>query len=310
MAVAQAPRRAVGQVVTIIVERINDGTWAGNRFPTTTRIAAELRCAQRTLVAALRHLEQHGVLHKVPLLRTGQRGRGHTWRPTSVKGQWSRDVGSDIEQEIRSGKLTGELPTKMEMGLQRRVSHRVIAEEYQRLKELGLIDFGWSPDLRQQGWWVVAGDPPVRLFHGSKGLAIAAHLVQRMPLWLARDGRGRWWRRVLPSQKTLHQEYRAHVYLVERALEVLVAAGVLERLEGSSPRAYLPRPPLDDGQSHGLEFPPHDTVGSGALVGWIPAQGEPARWAQVPTSDDHPMVLALDDHEAQRRRQRRKPSSA
>jgi DNA-binding transcriptional regulator YhcF (GntR family) len=275
------PKSAAERVADCVAGRIEDGSWAGEKFPLVTEICEELGCGLGTVCEAMRLLQARGVVHKIQLRRgVGEKGRDRVWRPVSVASQDNGELGRWLEPAIRRGELTGVLPNVVAMATQQRMSAPLVAAEYQRLTELGLIASVWLPDLSQQVWHVMGTPASQRLLTGTKAMAIAAVLLRRMPEWLQRKPRGQWARRPLPRRRVLGREYTTHVFSVQDAQDILVGCGVIERAPIAQP-LYLPVPPQSPDDC-GVKF-----VVDGLRRGyhWV-GGGEPRPWKPLPATEE------------------------
>jgi hypothetical protein len=246
-------------------------------------------------------LAADGVLHKITVAPLpGRRGRRQVWRPTTVPSNSTEDDLRRLEADIRSGRMTGRLPTISNAARQHRVHTTAMSALYNRLQQDGVIDLVWMPDLSRRAWHVLdrsADGDPQYAGVDCRALVITHDLVRRIPEWLVRRPRDRWARTLLPDIETLREEYRTHFSNAELALELLVLLDIVERQIVSSQRRYLPRPPVDGGTTFDLKF---QTVSGYIGRDWF-AVADTKRWRTPPTSKNDPLV-ALARTEGRRRR--------
>jgi DNA-binding transcriptional regulator YhcF (GntR family) len=273
-----------------ILARIIDGTWAGDRYPVLTEMGRVLHMGLHTLSNATRMLAAEGVLHKVAIPPApGRRGRSYVWRPVTVAPRGTEDDARQLEQDIRTGRLTGQLPRISEIARQRHIDNPSASRVYRRLQEEGVIDLVWLPDLSHRVWRVLGPDDErdSHRFRGDcRALVIAHALIRRMPEWLVRRPRNEWARTFLPDIEPIRIEYRTHFSNAELALELLVVLRIVERQFVLSQRRYLPLPPSKAADTLGREF--RQTSG---YLGrdWFPVT-DTADWLSLPTSKDDPLV--------------------
>lgn len=281
------PATAAEMVADSLIEGILNGRWAGVRFPTIHEVRDEFRCSLRVASDAMRILADDGWVHRVTV-ELSERARGWRWVPVEVPQRGPGEISREIEQDVRDGVLTGLLPTREAMAKSRRVQMPAVTQAYQRLQDDGVIAFGWLPDLRTRGWFVLNSAPPRLILCDSKGLALAALLRQRMSDWLIQGPRGVWFRAKMPTVSALSREYGVDYRSAERAVAVLEGCGVVERGPFASP-VYLVVPPSPDSvHSPRFEFSAHKPGDT-----WAPCS-HTGRWRPLPTCDDDPTVVEID----------------
>lgn len=281
------PASAAEMVRDSLMDGILSGRWAGTKFPTIVAMTEEFRCSLRVASEAIQMLCDDGWVHRITAeLDNGD--RGHRWLPVEVPPYGPDEIIRQIENDVCSGALTGLLPTRQAMARELRVNSLVVAEAYRRLEQRGLIAFGWLPDLSAKGCFVVKSAPPGVIYCQSKALASAEVLRRRIPDWLIRGSGDTWFRSCLPTISALTHELGSDYVSTERAVAVLVRAGVVERGPFAKP-VYLAVPPAP-GAAPDLRF---DYLPTKPGATWAPCQHN-GMWRPLPTCDDDPLLDGLD----------------
>lgn len=156
-----SPLPATGpeRVAMIVIERVQDGRWNANNFPTTRQIVGELGCGHGTVEGGMKIAEARGVIIKAHVPATPPaRGRRWAWRPATLAPElppYER-----ISTDIRSGVLAGQLPTIKEMGRKLRIDPTRVSDAYRQLAQEGLIyrRFVRSKRGGTPRWYVVEGN--------------------------------------------------------------------------------------------------------------------------------------------------------
>jgi DNA-binding transcriptional regulator YhcF (GntR family) len=230
-------------VLSKIAQRIASGEWTAESFPTVVQMRKQLGCRHGTLTQALLLGQERGVVHKVAILHPAPVGRIWEWRPASVSGE--PPLVEVLAEKIRSGVLTGPLPTIPEMARECRVHHGTMQEAYEALAVQGLVRRVWLPDFTDLVWYAIDGREPEWLppGEGTKADAIVADLRRRLPEWQS-AGRVR----ALPPVEHLRKHYRTSWGCIVEVLTRLLAEGVLVQVPvpGRATSVYLPGPKADD----------------------------------------------------------------
>jgi hypothetical protein len=222
-------------------------------------------------------------VHKVSVLKPGQRRRDRVWRPVEVVSQESHYIVQRLEGALRDGEVVGILPQKGDMARRCHVAPRMIRAGYTHLESQGLITKGWPRHSRSPVWFATSsGAPPGVLPGKTRELAVTAAIIRCIPDWLVRRPDGTWLRVLIPNKHALVRHLNADFDMIERALVLLVELQILERAPTGAQR-YFPRPPADPGAAHGLTFLKVAHV----RRPWVPAR-DPVRWLPLPLADEAP----------------------
>jgi DNA-binding transcriptional regulator YhcF (GntR family) len=248
-------------VWALIQDGIESGRWGPGAFPTVQALAVEFRCAAMTASRALRLGEERGLVRKVVVLPPPPATKVVTrWRVVSRHDDPAPrpSAAHRLRSAIRTGEFTGALPTVAELARRLRVNNGTMSRACRELAGEGLLRRVWLPDFSRCVWYVIDGREPRWLppGEGGKAVAIAADLARGLDRWCRRDESGRWVRRKLPPPYKLGRRYRTGWVEVNRALDLLVGRGLLERVVAPGGAVdHLPLPPRARPSAFGSGIP-------------------------------------------------------
>lgn len=239
----------VARVAEFVRERIRDGTWTAEDFPSGKEIRKVAGCRAETLAEAMKVLEREGLVHQVLVLRPPARGRVRVWRPVQVEVNDQADYTGRLRREILAGVLSGVLPEKAALATQYKVHGRTVEQALWLLADEGLVCPVWLRGVRSRVWYVPDSPPRADRCRDRRTRVetIADDVVLLVPQlrWIGVDGRP--YQRRVPSPTALARYYGvSRRSVMSEALELLVARRVLVRVprrDGRTAYELAPWPP-------------------------------------------------------------------
>lgn len=233
------------RLLAVITERVTNGTWTVDNFPTIMEMCVEFECGTNSVSRALRTAEKQGIVHRSSVAGSSNKKAGQfRYQPGGKARDKAENLAGRITTDIRSGELTGPLPVEQSMCLRYRVIPPTLHEAYDILKANGHIRRVWLPDFSRRVWHIINSRTPTGLVsgEGTKTQAVAADLARRLPEWFRTRADGQPVRRRLPSPESLRKHYHTSWQVVVDALNLLVGLGLLERVDarGKKIADYLP----------------------------------------------------------------------
>jgi DNA-binding transcriptional regulator YhcF (GntR family) len=236
------------QVVDRIREMLDLTAGIADPLPRTLDLARLLGIREGTVVSALCHLEDEGLVRRV-YLRSANGIRALRWVPLQagiMRPTWSSIVVS-IAEAVNSeiiNRRWAVLPSLDIMAVQWRTTGGTVRDAMQLLATHGIVAL-----QEDTGRWHV--EPPERLTTRALELSVLMDIVRRIHMgewrWLGADGR-KCESRTFPSIAAFADQYQVPVAIVMRGLESLASVGLLvSEPDSHSFRLATPRTDGDRG---------------------------------------------------------------